>query len=70
MLVKLNMDEAIALWVRTPIHKPIEDLSPINAEQAAFFMSATGMLDWLASTGRLDVKYAHSRILQHMSSPR
>ena len=42
----------------------------INDAQVAFFMSATGMLGWLASTGRPDVKYAHSRISQHMSSPK
>ena len=69
MLVKLNMEDALGLKVRTPIRKPIEDLSPISPEQAAFFMSATGMLGWFASTSRPDVKYAHSQISQHMSSP-
>ena len=53
MLVELNMEDAVGLRVRTPICKPIEDLSLINVEQAAFFMSATGMLGWLASTGTL-----------------
>ena len=33
-------------------------------------MTACGMLGWLASTGRPDVKYAHSRISQHISAPK
>ena len=28
------------------------------------------MLGWLASTGRPDMKYAHSQISQHMSMPK
>ena len=69
MLAKLNMEGALGLKVCTPIRKPIDNLSPVSPEQAAFFMSATGMLGWLAFTGRLDVKYAHSQISQHMSWP-
>ena len=42
----------------------------ISAAHASFFMSACGMLGWLASTGRPDVKYAHSWISQHMSAPK
>ena len=69
MLVKLNMEDALGLKVCTPICRPIEDLSPLSPEQAAFFMSAMGMLGWLASTSRPDVKYAHRKISQHMSLP-
>jgi len=70
MLVKLSMQDAVNSRVRTPIHKPIEDMQDISAAQVSFFMSACGMLGWLASTGRPDVKYAHSRISQHMSAPK
>ena len=68
MLVKLNMEDAIGLRVRTLIRKLIEDPSALNKNSAEFFMSAMGMLGWLASIGRPDVKYAHGRISQHMSS--
>ena len=33
------------------------------------FLTALGMLGWLASTVRLDVAYAYSRIAQHCASP-
>ena len=55
-MAKLNMAGALGLKVRTPIRKPTVDFSPISPEQATFFMSATGMLGWPASTGRPDVK--------------
>ena len=45
-------------------------MQDISDTQVAFFMSATGMLGWLASTRHPDVKYAHSRISQHMSAPK
>ena len=70
MLIKLEMESAVGSNVRTPIHKPIEDTRDISAAQASFFMSACGMLGWLASTRRPDLKYAHSRISQHMSAPK
>ena len=56
MLVKLGMESAVGLNVRTPIHKPIEDMREISKAQVSFFMSACGMLGWLASTGMPDVK--------------
>ena len=60
MLVKLNMESAVDSQVRMPIHKLIEDMQDISTAQASFFMSACGMLGWLASTGRPDIKYTHS----------
>ena len=30
-------------------------------------MRGTGMIGWLAMTGRPDIKYTHSRITQHMA---
>ena len=32
-------------------------------------MRGTGMCGWLAMTGRPDIKYAHSRISEHMANP-
>ena len=70
MLIKLGMESAVGLNMRTPIHKPIEDMWDISKAQVSFFMSACGMSGWLASTGRPDMKYTHSRISQHMSAPK
>ena len=70
MLVRLDMEDAAGLSVRTPIHRPIEDMRDISDAQVAFFMSATGILGLLARMGRPDVKHTHSRISQDMSSPK
>ena len=51
--------------------------SPIDAEssekctpqQVREFLTALGMLGWLANTVRMDVAYAYSRIAQHSASP-
>ena len=44
----------------------IKDDTPCNKVEATLFMMGTGMLGWLAFTGRPDLKYAHSCISQHM----
>jgi hypothetical protein len=46
------------------------DMGEISSDEKEFFMTACGMLGWLAMTARPDVKYAHSRISQHMATPR
>ena len=48
--------------------KLITDFTEVNPDKKAFFMSACGMIGWLASTARLDLKHCHSHISQHMSS--
>ena len=58
MLIKLGMEDAAVPNVRTPIHKSIEDMSEISTAQASFFMQVAGMLGWLASTRRPDIKYS------------
>ena len=70
MLVKLQMtDCASGRRIRTPMRKAIDDFTEVSREERAFFMSACGMIGWLASTGRPDLKHCHSRISQHMSAP-
>ena len=69
MLVKLGMKGCASPGIKTPIKKAIDDLTPVNMQEKAFFMSACGMLGWLAMTARPDLKYSHSRISQHMSEP-
>ena len=53
----------------TPISAPITDLTPLSYDESKWFMCGTGMCGWLAMTGRPDIKYAHSRISQHMAAP-
>ena len=45
-------------------------MQDISVAQVSFFMSACGMLGWLVSTRRPNVKYTHSCISQHMSAPK
>ena len=44
MLVKLGMEGATGLSVRTPIHKPIEDMRDISDVQVAFFLCWTSCI--------------------------
>ena len=69
MIHNLNLDSSKFRRCRTPISAEISDTTPLSAEEAAFFMSGTGMIGWLAVTGRPDLKYAHSRISQHLAHP-
>ena len=48
-----------------PISEPIEGGTLLEGAQVHQFMSALGMLGWLASTARPDVAYTYSRIAQH-----
>ena len=52
----------------TPISTAIIDLTPLSYKESKWFMCGTGMIGWLAMTGHPDVKYAHSRISQHMAN--
>ena len=54
----------------TPITMPIENDSPeLDKFQVKEFLTALGMLGWLANTSRVDVAYAYSRIAQHAAKP-
>ena len=51
-------------WV--PINAPIDTDSPeLSPKGKAEFLTAVGMLGWLAQTVRFDVSYTCSRIAQH-----
>ena len=69
MLVKLGMEGCDSPGIKAPIRKAIDDMTPVDTKDKVFFMSACGMLGWLAMTARPDLKYCHSRISQHMSEP-
>ena len=69
MMHNLDLDTSKFRRCRTPISAEISDTTPLSEEDAAFFMSGTGMIGWLAVTGRPDLKYAHSRISQHLAHP-
>ena len=53
----------------TPISSAITDLTPLSYDESKWFMRGTGMIWWLAMTGRRDIEYTHSRISQHMAKP-
>ena len=69
MMVKLDLEPSNFRRVRSPISAEIKDDVPCCKTEATLFMMGTGMLGWLAFTGRPDLKYAHSRISQHMAKP-
>ena len=69
MIHNLKLDTSTFRKCRTPISAPIDDYTSLSEDESAFFMSGTGMIGWLAVTGRPDLKYAHSRISQHLASP-
>jgi hypothetical protein len=54
----------------TPITQPIDPESePLRPQEVKDFLTAVGMLGWLANTVRCDVAYAYSRIAQHSATP-
>ena len=56
--------------VSTPISDPIDTDSPLLDKYGIKqFLTALGMLGWLAQTVRCDVAYAFSRIGQHSAQP-
>ena len=69
MMVKLDLEPSQFRKVQSPISAEIKDDTPCNKVEATLLMMSTGMLRWLAFTGRPDLKYAHSRISQHMAKP-
>ena len=69
MVVRLGMEGDGCSKVRLPISQPIDDYEPLGPAEAKWFMSACGMIGWLSGTGRPDLRYAHSRISQHMAAP-
>ena len=52
-----------------PMSGPITDHTPLSRQEARWYMSATGMIGWLAGTGRPDLKLCHSRIASYMANP-
>ena len=67
MLVNCDMTDVAGK--STPISTAITDLTPLSRDESKWFMRGNGMCGWLAMTGRPDIKYAHSRISQHMAAP-
>ena len=52
-----------------PIEKGVTDFTELNADQRRFYLTGTGSIGWLVSTGRPDVAYLYSRLSQYLSSP-
>jgi hypothetical protein len=54
----------------SPITDPIDTTTrSLDKHEIKQFLTAVGMLGWLATTVRLDVAYAYSRIAQHSATP-
>ena len=54
----------------TPISEPIDPTSvPLSSVEKKKFLTALGMLGWVANTVRCDEQYVFSRIGQHSASP-
>ena len=54
----------------TPISEPVDTNSELlDSAGKKQFLTAVGMLGWLANTTRLDVSYAYSRVAQHSANP-
>ena len=53
-----------------PISEPIDTTTtPLTPQEKKKFLTALGMLGWLAGTVRCDISYAYSRIAQHSAQP-
>ncbi|PHR10134.1 MAG: hypothetical protein COB29_00965 [Sulfitobacter sp.] len=56
--------------VSTPIDAHINsDSPPLSKKEKAFYMTATGMIGWLANTVRIDLAYVFAKLSQHLQSP-
>ena len=69
MVVRLGLKVDFGRHQKLPMSAPITDYTPLSKDDAKWFQSATGMLGWLAGTGRCDVKLCHSRISAYMANP-
>ena len=69
MVTRLGVDPDKGRRQSIPISTHITDYTPLSREEARWFMSATGMIGWLAGTGRCDLKLSHSRIAAYMANP-
>ena len=68
-----NMATILHLEASAPMAVPfignITDLKEISKEKKEWHATALGMLGWVSSTVRLDVRHCHSRIAQYTASP-
>ena len=69
MAIKLGVGTEGRKPRRVPMPTLIEDMTPCTAEECARFRSATGMVGWLSSTGRCELRQYHSRVSQYMAAP-
>ena len=67
MLVILNMPDCIPMNV--PFTGSITDLKELSADRKQWFITAVGMIGWLSHTTRPDIRYAYSRVAQHVAKP-
>ena len=67
MLMILNMPDCIPMYV--PFVGAITDMKELCADRRMFVTKAVGMLNWLSQTVRGEIRFALSRISQHLAKP-
>ena len=67
MLMILNMPDCIPMYV--PFVGAITDMKELCADRRMFVTKAVGMLNWLSQTARGEIRFALSRISQHLAKP-
>ena len=63
----VNMRDCIPMHV--PFTGSITDLKELSADRRQWFITAVGMIGWLSHTTRPDIRYAYSRVAQHVAKP-
>ena len=63
----LNMPDCIPIYV--PFVGAITDMKELCADRRMFVTKAVGMLNWLSQTVRGEIRFALSRISQHLAKP-
>ena len=67
MLMILNMPDCVPMYV--PFVGAITDMKELSADRRMFVVKAVGMMNWLSQTVRGEIRFALSRISQHLAKP-
>jgi len=69
MITVLDIDVDVS-YPNVPISSPIDTSTrPLNQDERSWLLQCLGCLGWVSITSRLDLRYTHSRISQHLGSP-
>ena len=69
MMTVLDIDVNVP-YPNVPISSPIDTSSrALDQDERGWLLQCLGCLGWLSITTRLDLRYTHSRISQHLGAP-